>query len=58
MNYQKKGLKTLIHLIIEKKCYTFFTQENHLLRFGTEPFSLYIKTTGSDFNKQKRRRFF
>jgi len=37
MNYQKKGLKTLIHLILEKKIARLvLTHKDRLLRFGAE----------------------
>jgi predicted site-specific integrase-resolvase len=37
MNYQKKGLKTLIRLILEKKiCRLVLTHKDRLLRFGAE----------------------
>ena len=37
MNYQKKGLRTLIHLILERKISRFvLTHKDRLLRFGAE----------------------
>ena len=37
MNYQKKGLKTLLHLILEKKILRLvLTHKDRLLRFGAE----------------------
>jgi putative resolvase len=37
MNYQKKGLKTLINLILEKKISRLvLTHKDRLLRFGAE----------------------
>lgn len=37
MNYRKKGLKTLIHLILERKIFRLvLTHKDRLLRFGAE----------------------